>query len=295
VFELVRCEHCNHIFTSNTSNSIELYETGNYDIKEKAWHQLLRPLLNLLERNKLRYLSSNLEKGASIFEIGTGKGYFLRIAKKNGFRIGGIEPSKRSFEIARRSLGDDVANCLIDEIKISAKAKDSHDSIVLWHVLEHLPEPVKSILEIKSLLSPKGILMIAVPNFDSYQSTFGKDKWYHLDPSRHISHFTPTRLSGLLTSCGFKIKEIYYDSFYQNFIGDIITLTNLLSLSTNTLLNLMRLNRGFIKRHGAILITLMSAYSTLVTLFLFFPALALTFFSQKKKKAGTMVFLAVKS
>ena len=60
----------------------------------------------------------------------------------------------------------------------------------MWHVLEHVPDLEVQIKELKRLLKPDGLLVIAVPNFKSYDAKVYKENWAAYDVPRHLYHFS---------------------------------------------------------------------------------------------------------
>ena len=66
----------------------------------------------------------------------------------------------------------------------------SFDVITLWHVLEHLPNLDKDIKTFKKLLKPNGRIIVAVPNFKSYDAGHFKKFWAAYDVPRHLWHFS---------------------------------------------------------------------------------------------------------
>lgn len=289
--DIVQCENCTHGITSDVVNEIGLYEAGSYDAKEKIWHKLIRQVLQVLEKNKVSYLKKLLPSNSHVLEIGAGKGNFLLALRDGGFQIAGIEPSQRSFPIAAEKLGDCVVNCTIEEISLYPKINRKYNAIVFWHVLEHLQNPGAIVESVKNYLLPGGLLMIAVPNFNSLQAKFGKEKWYHLDPSRHLSHFTPQSLTNLLEKKGFGVKKIYFDSFFQNFVGEMITWTNKISPMSNIIFNTLRLNKFYFKKTGKIGVFILFIYSFAISLILAPFAFVWTFGTQIVRRSGTMVCL----
>jgi SAM-dependent methyltransferase len=290
-FPIAACMGCGHGITvgANEVESAELYEQGNYDAREGGLRKVLRPLLDGLERNKARALQHWVAKG-SVFEIGTGKGRFLLAARQAGFEVGGIEPSCRSLAFARATLGDVVSGETLNEhVNRSARL---HAAVCMWHVLEHIPEPSAVLADVRRLLQQQGVLMVAVPNFASLQSRYGRANWYHLDPPRHVNHFTPGGLCSLMKTAGFEVLQVDYMSFFQNWVGDIVTLLNRLSPGKNALLNLLKMNRQFFATVGPLPAVLNILWNAILLPVLLLPSLLLTLFSQACQMPGTIVVYA---
>jgi hypothetical protein len=76
--------------------------------------------------------------------------------------------------------------------------------VTLWHVLEHIPEPIADLKEIRRIMRDDGRLVIEVPNSDSPTLRLCGPRWYALDVPRHLQHFSPSTLQQLLEVTGFR-------------------------------------------------------------------------------------------
>jgi 2-polyprenyl-3-methyl-5-hydroxy-6-metoxy-1,4-benzoquinol methylase len=95
--------------------------------------------------------------------------------------------------------------------------------ITLWHVLEHLPDLEQTMNQLKSLLAPGGVLIIAVPNFEAYEASVFKEHWAAYDVPRHLYHFNRNAVERLANNHGLKIARIYpmiLDSFYISLLSN---------------------------------------------------------------------------
>ena len=103
-------------------------------------------------------LKKHLQPNGRLLDIGCGTGSFLAFMKKKGCKVSGIESNAKARNI-----------CLENNIEVQATETELHpesfDTISLWHVLEHLPNPENSINTYRDLLKPTGLLVVAVPNF----------------------------------------------------------------------------------------------------------------------------------
>jgi len=291
-FDIYKCKECGHGVT-NVSDNVslhELYNQGSYNVNESVAQKILRPFLNRLEFGTVRLLNK-WANGSNLFEIGVGKGHFLFAASKLGFDVSGIEPSERSFSFAKKLLGHSVVyKKTLDEYVATSHKK--FDMIYAWHVLEHISDPDSAIRHIKAILKPRGIVMIAVPNFSSFQAQFGKENWYPLDPPRHLHHLTPSGLTRLFKNHGMDILDVSYSSFFQNWIGEHITLLNWLSPQKNVLFNIARMNSSFFKVFSKMEITIVAIWNVVLSLLLLPVTLLMTFVNQFFRKSGTVVVIA---
>jgi SAM-dependent methyltransferase len=114
------------------------------------------------------------------------------------------------------------------------------DLVILWHVLEHVQSPRDMVREVARILKPGGTLLVAVPNFGSWEAQWSRDRWFHLDVPRHLTHFTPKTLGRMLGEAGLPITDINFFSSEYDFFSFVQTVENKLGLRHNLLYNLLR-------------------------------------------------------
>jgi len=206
-------------YISHTDGKRTLFEKLYHAVKQKA----LRDKIKLIE---------NFKSGkGNLLDIGAGTGDFLVGAKKSGWNITGLEPSDKAKTISI-SKGINFAESL------SSIANHSQDVITMWHVLEHVPDVQQQIIELKRILKPDGVLIIAVPNYKSYDAQYYGNFWAAYDVPRHLWHFSKTAIKKLFGQQDLdlvKVLPMKFDSFYvsllsekyktgkMNFIGGFLT------------------------------------------------------------------------
>jgi predicted SAM-dependent methyltransferase len=95
----------------------------------------------------------------------------------------------------------------------------------MWHVLEHVPRLNQRIEDLKRLIKPNGIIIIAVPNSDSLDAKIYKENWAAYDVPRHLYHFNPNDINLLFKYHGmkmFRILPMIFDSFYVSMLSEKI-------------------------------------------------------------------------
>lgn len=217
---LVQCQHCGHFFTktSGTADLGELYENDQYELLDTRRSTFGR-LIALDVRAVLRQLRrvKPPRKGLSILDFGSGKGVFLHYAAEQGWQVTGVETASKRAAFSRANYG---LNVITDEYVDGAILSGPFDVITLFHVLEHLPNPsdlLKKLIE--QNLKPDGVLVIEVPRFDSLQSALGGKAWIHLDPPRHLSHFSTEVLLRMLHDLGFRVLARNQFSIHNGLLG----------------------------------------------------------------------------
>ncbi|MHC5201089.1 class I SAM-dependent methyltransferase [Myroides sp. LJL119] len=165
---------------------------------------------------KLQWIESIHDAGGTLLDIGCGTGEFLLHAKSKGWNTVGYEPSLLASELAIAKGINLVAST--KEIK-----SGSIEVITLWHVLEHVSDLDKQLLELRRLLKPNGIILVAVPNYQSYDAVYYKEFWAAYDVPRHIWHFSREAMAKLFTSYDFTpigLQPLYLDSFYISLLSE---------------------------------------------------------------------------
>ena len=75
-------------------------------------------------------------------------------------------------------------------------------------MLEHLPEPLATLAEVRRVLRPAGVAVIGVPNAASLQARLFGRYWAAYDAPWHLTHFTPGTLGRLLEQAGFRTVRL---------------------------------------------------------------------------------------
>lgn len=226
-FSLYRCEDCGFIFTQDAPVEAEIgryYETPDYishsdthkGLMNRVYHRVRKYMLS--RKAKLIKRTSGLSKG-SLLDIGTGTGYFSNEMKERGWRVKAIEKNARARAFAKEHFELEVDA----EDALAGYADDSFDVITLWHVMEHL-EPLNETWEkLAQLLKERGVLIVAVPNPNSYDAGKYKEWWAAYDVPRHLWHFTPSAMQQFGVKHGFKLAEQHpmpFDAFYVSMLTE---------------------------------------------------------------------------
>src|SRR5262249_17278387 len=133
-------------------------------------------------QRRARWIHRKIRARSRILEVGCGRGLLLDALSRLGHECHGTERPGLAAKRAQRTVGVKVYTASLDLCNLE---KEYFDLIILWHVLEHLENPVETLAQIFQLLRVGGILIIEVPNLASLQSRLAGKHWFHLDIERH--------------------------------------------------------------------------------------------------------------
>lgn len=196
------------------------YQSASYishsDAKETFVDKIYQSVKKFTLAQKLKMVSHFALKNKSILDVGAGTGDFLARARRDDWKISGVEPS----EFARKKALEKGLTLYADFDEVVAQ---KFDVITLWHVLEHLPDLEDQISKIIGLLNEEGTLVIAVPNYKSYDAGYYQEFWAAYDVPRHLWHFSKVSISTLFSAHGMKVVDIrpmVFDAFYVAMLSE---------------------------------------------------------------------------
>ena len=185
---------------------------GKRTMFEKMYHFIKRKAIS----DKVSLITSYQPLKGRILDIGAGTGDFLLECKNQNWEILGVEPNDKAKGIA-------VGKGIKFAESIEKLESNSFDVITMWHVLEHVPDVEFQIAELKRLLKPSGTIIIAVPNFKSYDAKYYKEFWAAYDVPRHLWHFSKTAIEKLFDKQNMNLEDIkpmWFDSFYVSLLSE---------------------------------------------------------------------------
>lgn len=212
-YDLIKCKVCQTVQTFPIPTKQQLSEyygdqaiayngTGgdvfvkNY-INNKVGHW------NKLKLHKrLNEIKKYAPGAKSVLDVGCGAGLFIDYLRYNDYKVQGIELSQWGHAVAIKELRLKVQNKQLMEAGFKPKTLDV---VTMYDLLEHTINPQQEVKYIHNLLKDDGVLIINVPNFDSFISRKMGSQWNKLIPPNHLYHFTIESLSEILKNGGFKI------------------------------------------------------------------------------------------
>jgi len=245
-----RCTRCLVIFL-NPQPTLEtlkqqytrqtLLETG----PASAWFTHKRYFLRALLRERLRDVLRYRDHG-ELLDVGCGMGDFCGVAREAGFTVYGTEFSDTYSDHTKQTVGiTDIYTGRLQEIDFGTK---QFDVITLWHVLEHMPDPLETLLCLKALIKPAGVVAIEVPNAEQnrrrpmYRSDVED---YPLDRLEHLYYYSGRALQNACARAGFTVLGLRYVDAHQPAKNMLKHGMRMIKRPMKQLMYMGRLHRGF--------------------------------------------------
>lgn len=226
LFELKSNERGDILITTPQPSEKDIgryYQSENYishtDSRRTLFDKVYQWVKNYSIKRKLGLVEKFRIENSVLLDIGCGTGDFLTAAKMDGWEIFGVEPNPHAREIAIGKSGESIMKT-INEVR----SKDQKVQVItLWHVLEHLHRLEDQIELMKEILNPSGRLVVAVPNFKSYDAEYYKEHWAAYDVPRHLWHFSKKGIENIFESKGMILEEVHpmkFDSYYVSLLSE---------------------------------------------------------------------------
>ena len=224
-FSIWECSNCSLRFTQDVPDESSIgryYQSEDYishsNTSQGLVNQIYKKVRNHTLNQKADLIISHTTKKGNILDMGAGIGAFLNTMKNRGWKISGIEPDEGARQQAKQLFDIELL-----PVEIFGQLQPaSFDAITLWHVLEHVHQLHDYIKRLKELLKPGGKIFIAVPNYESTDSSIYNSYWAAYDVPRHLYHFTPKSIQVLVEQHGLKLtgkKPMWFDSFYISLLS----------------------------------------------------------------------------
>lgn len=224
-FDIMECPSCRLGITSPFPEKDIIgsyYESNEYishsDQTRSLFDGVYKMVRSIMLSKKRRLVESALgRKTGKLLDMGCGTGHFLNMMKSNGWDVAGIDASIKARTFVKNQFGISV-NSQTEWLNSDEK----YDIITCWHSLEHVHEPWIYLEKIRMQLNTNGVLIAALPNYESTDADkYGAD-WAAYDVPRHLYHFSPHSAEKIMTGNGFSIMDIrrmQFDGFYVSMLS----------------------------------------------------------------------------
>jgi 2-polyprenyl-3-methyl-5-hydroxy-6-metoxy-1,4-benzoquinol methylase len=222
-FDILECKACSIRFTQGipAQDSIgPYYQSDTYishsDTEKGLVNKVYKIARNYTLNWKINLVKSSVAKGfnkGTLLDIGTGTGAFLHKAFQSGWSVTGLEPDAGARKICKDKYGLQPE----EPGKLFDLPTQQFDVVTMWHVLEHVHQLHEYMDQIKRVLKPEGVALIALPNYTSADAQLYKEHWAAYDVPRHLYHFSPDAVKKLTEQHGLKLEStepMWLDAFY---------------------------------------------------------------------------------
>jgi 2-polyprenyl-6-hydroxyphenyl methylase / 3-demethylubiquinone-9 3-methyltransferase len=172
----------------------------------------------------------NPQDSEKILDVGCGDGYYLYLLSNLGIKLSltGADFDKRALESARKNLGSKKVRLVWADLMKRLPFEDkTFDKIVMSEVVEHLPDDVKGLKEVRRVLKPGGILVLTVPNAN-YPFLWDPVNWTlehlfgtHVESgfwagiwNQHLRLYKLSQIQKVITKSGLKIDKVESVTFW---------------------------------------------------------------------------------
>lgn len=200
--QIVKCKHCGLVYVNPRVKQ---------HIVVEAYTDAVDELYVSQEEGRLKTFSQGIKlvetyaanKG-KILDVGCAAGFFLNVAKQNGWETYGVEPSRWMSDWGNQRFDVNIKNGTLRE---AAFPNSFFDVVTMWDVLEHTPDPIAELEEVHRILKKGGIIIINFPNVGSKLARLAGSKWWFF-LSVHLYHFTPQTITAMLLKNNLEVIQI---------------------------------------------------------------------------------------
>lgn len=224
-FHICECLNCGLSYTMPRPNKEkigEYYKSEEYYSHQENKKGFIPRLYESVKKINLKHKYNLATQGLNVgkmLDIGCGVGDFLHTAEEHGWTCTGVEPSEDAKAIAKTKTKANIINSEDME-----KIPDAtFDLITMWHVLEHVDDLKWQIEQLHRLTKTKGRIVIAVPNYKSYDAQYYKELWAAYDVPRHLSHFNKNVLTKIFKSKNLELVQtdkLIWDAYYISYMSE---------------------------------------------------------------------------
>jgi SAM-dependent methyltransferase len=211
-WRLVRCDGCGLIYLNPrpTAESIRrVYQEAYFADRDIQYPSSGEQIEREIESRRvaIRRLTRETKLTGRFLDVGCAAGFLVAAAQREGWQAVGVDVSDWSTRFAREQLGLDARTGNLEELDFEAP----FDLIVMSHVAEHLPNPLRTLKAIYSILKPGGVLVVRGPNVGSFDRIWHGRAWRGYELPLHFYHFDVESYRRIMSQAGLNVYKIEPD------------------------------------------------------------------------------------
>jgi len=125
-----------------------------------------------------------------VLDVGCGDGRFLYRMHQRGWSVAGLDFDLNAIEAAKEKYAKFGFELLQTDLFSARFPDNSFDAVTMNHVIEHVPDPVALLTEVRRILKPGGRLVSITPNIQSWGHSHFGEYWRGLEIPRHLQIFS---------------------------------------------------------------------------------------------------------
>jgi len=199
------CRRCGLVWANPppAQHTVRTYYSDEYRRDYKGTPARTRPQiyhagLGALARH--RAMAHLVAAGDPILDVGCGGGEMVYLLRRLGFDAAGIEPDRSYSAAARSVLGVPVQTGFVQDFDFPEGA---FGAILMYHVLEHVDDPIAILGRLRRWLRDEGVLIVEVPNIEArFEAPITR---FH---PAHLFYYSPATLEAVARASGFAAEEV---------------------------------------------------------------------------------------
>lgn len=222
LFNIVLCKQCQTRYTSprpDQKSIVSYYKSSSYASHGDSIGLIFDKVYSIIQSINFKSKKRILDKytlSKNHLDFGCGTGSFLDYLRKQHWQVTGVEPDTD----ARNNINKYItSHSSLDEL---AKGKQ-FSSISLFHALEHVHELEKTLNTLIDRLDKNGVIILALPNYKSFDAHHYANFWAGYDVPRHLYHFSQKSIHQLAKTFGLNIVATHplkFDSYYVSLLSE---------------------------------------------------------------------------
>lgn len=204
-YDLWRCQNCALLFVYPLPDPTKIYSADYFSAATAGfgyidYDQDKLPMIPTFKKY-LSLLKQLAPDRGKLLDIGAATGFFVQLAKEEGWQAEGVEISDYAAGLGR-SRGLNIMTGTVTDLSLPA---NSYDAVTMLDVVEHLTDPLTTLKNVYKILNPGGVMLINTPDASSLVAKLLGKNWHLLVPPEHLHYFNMRNLSRLLAGNGFEV------------------------------------------------------------------------------------------
>jgi 2-polyprenyl-3-methyl-5-hydroxy-6-metoxy-1,4-benzoquinol methylase len=213
VNQIVRCNRCGLMYANprKEADHVEIQswpDDPNFDFEKEHPQRFEKERLQVRDFDRSRALLNRLHPSrGKIVEVGSSLGFLLAAMRQDGWSVLGVEPDRNASRYAIAKQRIETINSTLEAARLP---DEFADAVVMLHVIEHVPDPVGTLREIRRILKPGGHLILETPRYDTLMFRLLGSRERSLSCDGHIFFFTTDTLRTAYTAAGLELERLEY-------------------------------------------------------------------------------------